>query len=215
MEPGAGVEGRDRQHRSPVGDRWPVAPYKTSRAGTGLVQPVNAVKTNVIALGDTATATLNFGFDELNANFSKSKQIKLRNKGGSSATFNIAATNPQGSPHTAVPGSSSVTIPAGGEATVNVTLNVPVATAGNTGDGGGAFREVAGLITFTPTGGSNNDVALRVPYYLVPRALSGINVQMQKSVTTGSPTTNANVSNPSGPIAGDGGLLRLGLQRLE
>ena len=176
-----------------------LAPYKTSRAGTGLVQPVNAVKTNVIALGDTATATLNFGFDELNANFSKSKQIKLRNKGGSSATFNIAATNPQGSPHTAVPGSSSVTIPAGGEATVNVTLNVPVATAGNTD----AFREVAGLITFTPTGGSNNDVALRVPYYLVPRALSGINVQMQKSVTTGSPTTNANVSNPSGPIAGD------------
>ena len=176
-----------------------LAPYKTSRAGTGLVQPVNAVKTNVIALGDTATATLNFGFDELNANFSKSKQIKLRNKGGSSATFNIAATNPQGSPHTAVPGSSSVTIPAGGEATVNVTLNVPVATAGNTD----AFREVAGLITFTPTGGSNNDVALRVPYYLVPRALSGINVQMQKSVTTGSPSTNANLSNPSGPIAGD------------
>jgi minor extracellular serine protease Vpr len=176
-----------------------LAPYKTSRAGTGLVQPVNAVKTNVIALGDTATATLNFGFGELSANFSKSKQIKLRNKGGSSATFNIAATNPQGSPHTAVPGSSSVTIPAGGEATVNVTLNVTVATAGNTD----AFREVAGLITFTPTGGSNNDVALRVPYYLVPRALSGIKVQMQNSVTTGSPTTNANVSNPSGPIAGD------------
>jgi hypothetical protein len=92
-----------------------------------------------------------------------------------------------------------VTIPAGGEATVNVTLTVPVATAGNAD----AFREVAGLITFTPTGGSNNGVALRVPYYLVPRALSGIKVQMQKSVTTGSPSTNANLSNPSGPIAGD------------
>jgi subtilisin family serine protease len=38
-------------------------PYLTSRAGTGLVQPAAAVNTNVIALGDPATATLNYGFD--------------------------------------------------------------------------------------------------------------------------------------------------------
>jgi minor extracellular serine protease Vpr len=180
-----------------------LAPYRTSRAGSGLVQPVNAVKTNVIALGDTATSTLNFGFDELNADFGKSKQIKLRNKGGSSATFNIAQTNAAGSPHSIALGSSSVTIPAGGEATVDVTLNVPVGTAGDSNGAALSFREVAGLVTFTPTGGSNNGVSLRVPYYLVPRALSGINVQMQNSVTTGSPSTNANVSNPSGPIAGN------------
>jgi minor extracellular serine protease Vpr len=188
------------------------APYRTSRAGSGLVQPVNAVKTDVIALSDTATATLNFGFDELKANFSRSKQIKLRNKGGSSATFNIAQTNAAGSPHSIVLGSSSVTIPAGGEATVNVTLNVPVATAGDSNGAALSFREVAGLVTFTPTGGSNNGVALRVPYYLVPRALSGINVQMQKSVTTGSPSTNANVSNPSGPIAGNVDFYALGVE---
>ena len=188
------------------------APYRTSRAGSGLVQPVNAVATNVIALGDTATSTLNFCFDELNANFSKSKQIKLRNKGGSSATFNIAQTNPAGSPHSIVLGSSSVTIPAGGEATVNVTLNVPVATAGDSNAAALSFREVAGLVTFTPTGGSNNGVALRVPYYLVPRALSGINVQMQNSVTTGSPSTNANLSNPSGPIAGNADFYAWGVE---
>ena len=125
-------------------------PYRTSRGGTGLVQPVAAVNTNVIALGDTGTSTLNFGFSELNANFSQSKTIKLRNKGGSPATFNIAQTNAAGSPHSIVLGSSSVTIPGGADATVNVTLNVPVATAGNES----AFREVAGLITFTPAGGS-------------------------------------------------------------
>ena len=71
-------------------------PYQTSRGGTGLVQPVAAVNTNVIALGDTATSTLNFGFSELNANFSQSKKIKLRNKGSSPATFNIAQTNAAG-----------------------------------------------------------------------------------------------------------------------
>ena len=177
-------------------------PYRTSRAGTGRVQAVDAVRTNVVALGDTGTSTLNFGFDELNADFSKSKQIKLRNKGGASATFSIAPTNAAGSIHSIVLGSNSVTIPAGGEATVDVTLNVPVATVGNSQAAGLSFREVAGLVTFTPNDGSNNGVALRVPYYLVPRALSAVNVQMQKSVTTASPTTNANVSNPSGPISG-------------
>lgn len=187
-------------------------PYRTSRGGTGLVQPIPAVKTNVIALGDTATSTLNFGFSELKADFSQSRQIKLRNKGGSGATFNIAQANAAGSPHSIVLGSSSVTIPAGGEATVNVTLNVPVATAGNSNGSGLSFREVAGLIRFTPaTASDNNNVTLRVPYYLVPRALSGVNATMAKSVTTASPSTNANLSNPSGPISGDADFYAWGL----
>src|SRR5207249_8752134 len=70
-----------------------LTPYRTSRAGTGLVQPIPAVNTNVIALGDTATSTLNFGFSELKADFSQTKAIKLRNKGASPATFNISQTN--------------------------------------------------------------------------------------------------------------------------
>jgi minor extracellular serine protease Vpr len=178
------------------------APYRTSRSGTGLVQPLPAVRTSVVAVGDKGTSTLNFGFDELNADFSKSKEVKIRNLGSSSASFAVAATNAAGSSHSVGLGSSSVTVPAGGEVTVNVTLNVPVASTGNSLGAGLSFREVAGLITLTPTGGSNNGVALRVPYYLVPRALSGVNVQMQNSVTAASPTTTANVSNPSGPIAG-------------
>jgi subtilisin family serine protease len=178
-------------------------PYRTSRGGTGLVQPVPAVNTNVIALGDTATATLNFGFSELNADFSQTKQIQLRNKGSSPATFNISQTNAAGSSHSIVLGSSSIAIPAGGNATVNVSLNVPVATVGDSNGSGLSFREVAGLITFTPSGGSNNGVTLRVPYYLVPRALSGVNATMPKSVTTASPSTNVKLSNPSGPITGN------------
>lgn len=112
-------------------------------------------------------------------------------------------------------GSSSVTIPAGGDVTVNVTLNVPVATVGASNGAGLSFREVAGLITFTPSGGSNNGVTLRVPYYLVPRALSAVNATMAKSVTTGSPTTNANLSNPGGPIAGDADFYAWGLNDVK
>jgi len=66
-----------------------------------------------------------------------------------------------------------------------------------------SFREVAGLITFTPASASDNaGVPLRVPYYLVPRALSSINGIMRRQVTTASPTTNATVQNKTGPIAG-------------
>ena len=90
-------------------------------------------------------------------------------------------------------------------------LNVPVATVGASNGAALSFREVAGLVTLTPTGGSNNGVTLRVPYYLVPRALSGVKATMAKSVTTASPTTNANLSNPTGPIAGDADFYAWGL----
>src|SRR5205807_8335444 len=87
---------------------------------------------------------------------------------------------------------------------VGVTLNVPVATVGDSNGSGLSFREVAGLIKFTPaTASDNNNVALSVPYYLVPRALSGVQATMPKSVTTASPSTNATLSNLSGPIAGN------------
>ena len=192
------------------------APYRTSRGGTGLVQPFNAVNTWTVAVGDKGTSTLNFGFDELKDDFSKTRQIKLRNLGSSAATFNVAQTNASGSPHSIVLGSGSVTIPAGGAVELGVTLNVPVATAGDSNGAALSFREVAGLITLTPaTASDNNGVTLRVPYYLVPRALSGVNVQMQKSVTTGSPTTNANLSNPSGPITGNADFYAWGIDSPE
>ena len=169
----------------------------------------------MIALGDTGTSTLNFGFSELNANFSQSKTIKLRNKGSSPATFNISQTNAAGSSHSIVLGSSSVTIPAGADATVNVTLNVPVATVGASNGAGLSFREVAGLITFTPTGGSNNDVTLRVPYYLVPRALSGVNATMAKSVTTALAIDERKPVEPERTDRRRCGFLRVGSERLQ
>jgi len=180
------------------------APYRTSRGGTGLVQPLAAVKTNVVAVGDKGTSALNFGFHELKADFSGSKRIKVKNLGSSPATFNVAQTNATtGSPHTVALGSSSITVPAGGQVKLDVTLNVPVGTVGNSIGSGLSFREVAGLITFTPASAADNsNVTLRVPYYLVPRALSGVNVHMPTSVTTASPSTTATVTNPSGPIAG-------------
>ena len=89
-----------------------------------------------------------------------------------------------------------------------MTLNVPVATVGNSN----AFREVAGLVTLTPAAGENNGVALRVPYYLVPRALSNVTTKVDfRTLKASSPSTKANVKN-GGPIAGDADFYAWGLQ---
>lgn len=63
-----------------------------------------------------------------------------------------------------------MTVPAGGDAEIQVRLNVPVATAGNSIGTALSFNEVAGMIEFTPADSSNGGIALRVPHYLVPRA---------------------------------------------
>jgi hypothetical protein len=88
-----------------------------------------------------------------------------------------------------------------------VTLDVLAATAG----GSDAFREVAGLVEITPAGASDNaGVALRVPYYMVPRALSNVSTSIGGLAGT-DPATIATVTNRRGGIAGDADFYAWGL----
>jgi hypothetical protein len=107
-----------------------------------------------------------------------------------------------------------VTVPAGGTATVNVTLSVAVAGVAGSAPGL-AFREVGGLITFTPAAGSNNGVILRVPYYLVPRSLSKVDVALGSTAIQGNNastlSTTATVTNPGGARSGDADFYAWGL----
>lgn len=192
-----------------------VAGYRTSRGGAGLVQPAKSTKTLVVAVGDPATATLNFGFSEFGTNFTATKTITLRNHGTSDATFNVGSTpnSPFTSPHSIV-SAGSVTVPAGGSATLDVTLNVPVATVGSSSASGLSFREVAGLVTLTPADATmNSGIGLRVPYYLVPRALSNIETDLaNRGKFTGSSTsTPATVQNKGTGIAGNADVYAWGL----
>ncbi|HVP75140.1 MAG TPA: S8 family serine peptidase, partial [Gaiellaceae bacterium] len=158
--------------------------YSMRGAGTGFAQALPAVQTQVVALGDRDNANLNFGFSELGRDFNQVQFIRLRNFGNSPATFTISDVLDAGSPHsTSFP--SSVTVGGhGGEAVVPVRLSVPAASAG------GAvlpcagvtcpstdFNDVSGQITLTPAGGSNNGITLRVPYYMVPQAVSDVGVR--------------------------------------
>jgi hypothetical protein len=111
----------------------------------------------------------------------------------------VAVARSSGSPHTAKPRKSTVTVPARGNVDVEVELTVPAATAGDSS----AFHDVAGLVTFTPvSSGQNGGVALRVPYYLVPQAVSNIatNIDVRALQRNGSAT--ATVTNQNGATTG-------------
>ena len=199
---------------SNTGDPNAMAGYVVTRAGTGLVSPASAISTPVVALGDMVAgnpdlgladfhnSNLSFGFDELGANYSATREITLRNVSDADVTLNTSSVAGPGSrAHSVVPGSGSVLVPAGGEVTLSVTLNVPAASAGNSA----AFRQVSGNVVL-----SNDAVTLRVPYLLVPRALSTIE-------TTGKLTANGKastftVTNPNGVIAGSADVYQWGLQ---
>jgi len=183
--------------------------YKTSLGGTGLVQPANSTATQVVARteGQRFGASLNFGFKEFNDRFHRTKDISLRNHGSSDAIFNVAQAAASGSPHAVSLSRTSVRVPAHGGTEVSVTLNVAAATAGNSA----SFREVAGLIEFTPASASDNGgIALRVPYYFVPRAQADVETRIGRLAGT-NPSTVATVTNKHGAIAGDADFYALGI----
>ena len=178
-----------------------VLDYSTHIGGTGFVQAPSSTATQVVARteGQRFGASLNFGFAEFNGRFRRTKDISLRNQGSSDAIFNVAQAGASGSPHSVSLSRSAVRVPAHGQAAVSVTLDVAAATAGNSQ----SFRDVAGLIAFTPASASDNGgVALRVPYYFVPRAQADVETRIGKLTGT-NPSTVATVTNKHGAIAGD------------
>jgi hypothetical protein len=201
-----------------TGDPSQVVGHRISRGGTGLVQPAKSTKTQVVAKasGDPFAISISYGFKELLTNFSETREITLTNNGSSAAAFNVAPANQTtSSPQSVTLSSSSVNVPAGGSATVSMTLNVPASSVGSSSTGL-AFREVAGLITFTPASSSdNNGVALRVPYYLVPRSLSNVDTQLgntsASSEVDGVISTNATVTNAGGARNGTADFYAWGL----
>jgi hypothetical protein len=149
--------------------------------------------------GQKFGASLNFGFAEFRDKFHRTKDISLRNHGSTDAIFTVAQAAASGSPHTVSLSRTSVRVPAHGETEVSVTLDIPAATAGASD----AFHEVAGLIEITPASASDNaGVALRVPYYMVPRALSDVSTSIGKLRGT-NPSTIATVRNKRPGISGD------------
>ncbi|SDT72042.1 S8 family peptidase [Actinoplanes derwentensis] len=184
-----------------------VSDYTTRVNGAGLIQAPGAVNTQVVALGDKGTATLNYGFAELDKTYSKRKVIKVKNLSRTKQTFTVAATLPAGSPHKVKLSKTKVTLAGKGETEVGVTLEVAAGTAGDSS----AFNDVAGLITLTPTGKSNDGVKLRVPYYLVPQAVSKVSTALDVNALKKKGAATATVTNKKGAVAGTADVFAWGL----
>ena len=198
-----------------TGDPAGVLNYQPRLGGSGFVQPAKSTLSQVVAHTDDGdfSVSLNYGFAQLASDFSKQKTIKLTNNGSSAATFNVSsAPSSVGRPHSLVIAPTTITVPAHGTANVNVTLTVPVATAGDENGAGLSFRQASGLIVLAPkTGSDNANVTLRVPYFMVPRALSAVQTTIGKFPGNTNPSATATVTNPTGAIAGNADFYAWGL----
>ncbi len=191
-----------------TGDPTKLAGYRTSRGGSGLVQPIPATRTSAVAVVDDDGATnLSFGFAEFRRDFTGDRSFEVRNHGQSPATFNLSVTKDGGSEHSAVLEQSSVTVEPGGAASVEVTLTVPAATVGDSR----TFREVSGVISLAPVGGANGGATLRVPYYVVPRARSNVRTELDDELSGERPSGTATVSNADTAVAGTANFFAWGL----
>ncbi len=179
---------------SPAG----VVNYPTRRAGAGVVDAAGAVRTNAIAWVDSEEIHLNLGVLEQKEDYVQTKTLRVRNRGTSPITFNLAASYPQGSPHSISLSPTSITVPANNTFSVNVTITIDASTAGDAT----AFREVAGVLALTPASGSNNGVALNVPYYGVLRPQAQVAANIAPRLGGRWTQAYARVSNASSEVAG-------------
>jgi minor extracellular serine protease Vpr len=175
-----------------------VVGYSTRRAGAGVVNAGNAAHTNVIAFSAPREVHVSLGVLEVKNDFIKTKVIRLHNRGTSNVNFTLRAERPQGSPHAVSISPRTISVPAGANLPVNVTIAIDAATAGTSE----AFREVAGLIIAAPGGGGNNGVALSLPYYGVVRPAANVKTVISPKLSLRRTSGVARVTNANAEITG-------------
>jgi hypothetical protein len=152
--------------------------YRTSRGGTGLVQPVGSTKSQVVASADDKkfTPAINFGFEELHDDFSKNEEDQAAQQ----RLDRRDVHHRDGEPRGLAPYGQSEQDRRDGQGgqgrrrrcDAQRGLRLPRAARARS-------RKSPGLVTFTPaTATDNAGVVLRVPYYLVPRARADISTKL-------------------------------------
>jgi minor extracellular serine protease Vpr len=133
------------------------------RQGAGRVDAYESITTSVVAYADPKLVSLSWGVIEVDDDFSDTQLITLRNFGAMEITLDVGTyfTSSSSAGATLTPAVSSVTVPAFGAGSVEVTLDL-VASLLPISFGG--MEEYYGFVTFTA--GSET---LRLPFYFVPR----------------------------------------------
>lgn len=145
--------------------------YRLTRGG-GLVDTAALVAASTFAYGDSADGdlpfrepTLSFGFAELGADFAAARTLTIVNEGESAQTFDVSyEPTPQSLPASVTFSAGRVTVPAGGTATVDVTVAVAATDIPSSLTGGHhGFREVSGNVVLTGDAQTHRLGALLVP----------------------------------------------------
>ena len=158
-----------------------IAGYDPRLAGAGLVQPASAVSTVGLATTGAGTASLSFGAPALNGAYAASKTVRIQNTGRSSITYRLttAFVGSTLGTHVAI-SPSTVTVAGGRTVAVSISLTLTAAavaklpSADTPSDKVAGISSVRGAVVATPTTKGSGVLTLRVPFLLVPRALSRI-----------------------------------------
>jgi hypothetical protein len=178
--------------------------YNLRIAGTGVINARHAVDTVSYVTTSGGRDTLDFGNHALADAYSATLPITVHNTSVSPLTYDLSVATNLGQLGTTFSLSpSSVTVPAGGTASADVTVNIsaaavaalPAASASNFG----AISTVKGAIVATPTTSGDGIYSLRVPYIFVPRGLSNVSNAAKSAYTRSGDMRNATVplSNPA------------------
>jgi len=168
-----------------------VAP--ATRMGAGLVDAFAAINTDVFVLADPPAGSgqrpgvaVDFGFQALPEPVRLRRSVTIQNTGDADVTYNVAFqfqdADDADAGVTISPSRDTVTVPAGGSASLQVTADInPQALkdwplSGRSMGDGDALRDIeySGWLTFTPAKGTG---ALSVPVYLLARKSADIAAQ--------------------------------------
>ncbi len=158
-----------------------VAGYDPRIGGAGLIQPASAVSTVALATTGAGLASLSFGAAALDAAYSASKTIRIQNTSRSSITYRLTSSfvgSALGAHVTIAP--STVAVAAGRTVSVSVKLTIAAGAVAklpsvdSPSDRAGGLTTIRGAVVATPTTRGAGLFQLRVPFLLVPRALSRI-----------------------------------------
>ena len=188
-----------------------VAGYRISSSGTGLVQPASSTKTQVVAEPNGEKLPRR----STSACRSSPTTSASRRRSSCRTTDRLGDLHGRqrqlaGQPASVTFNKSTVTVPAHGNATVNVSLNVPVATVGPADSGAGVPGSLRPRAVHA---GIRKRQQRREPARAV---LPGAAFAFQRSTSIGNlkgidPSTVATVTNKKGAVTGDADFYAWGL----
>lgn len=167
-----------------------IVDYDPRIAGTGVLQVDRAIDATVVASTEGDGASLAFGFEGLMGAYRETRSIVLTNEGAAPVTYDLSSTlsgDPLGVALEVSP--SSVSLPPGGSAQVDVQLSLTAEQVAELPDAAQALRaegcntfavtcsipmHTSGVIIATPTTDVAGAHPLRVHFLVVPRGLSEV-----------------------------------------